>query len=114
MRGQPRPERAAGLGALPDQLRPRKNDRLGQTFLATPGVTGHGEWRRTGASTFVSRDAAALALFGFLTFDSDYELDRRGALAFTRTGFAVDPASGQRVPVESRSGSCERIGGAPR
>jgi hypothetical protein len=82
---------------------------LGETFLATPGLIGHGAWRRTGRSAFASRDAVALAPFGFLLFDSAYELERGGALTFERNGFVVDPATGERTPVNQQSGSCQRI-----
>ncbi len=81
----------------------------GQTFLATSGITGHGAWRRTGRSSFVSRDALVILPFGFLDFDSAYELDRTGALSFERTGFLTDPTTGERLPVQQQSGSCQRI-----
>ena len=82
---------------------------LGQTFLASPGLTGHGVWRSSARSSFASRDALAVAPFGFLLFDSVYALDPRGALAFEREGFVLDPATGQLVSIDSQSGSCERI-----
>jgi hypothetical protein len=85
---------------------------LGQTFLATPtSITGHGAWRRTGRSTFSSRDTLALTPFALavFVFDSVYELDRTGSLAVERVAFFVDPTTGERMLLNVMSGSCQRI-----